>query len=102
MTRIVQRSVPAAIARRLQDAGQHPLLARLFAARGVASMQDLSTELSALLPPEGLKCIHDAAMLLADAVEANARMLIVADYDCDGATACAVGVRALRAMGGNV
>jgi len=46
--------------------------------------------------------VQDAAALLADAIEAGARMVIVADYDCDGATACAVGVRALRAFGADV
>ncbi|GAB2878986.1 single-stranded-DNA-specific exonuclease RecJ [Uliginosibacterium flavum] len=99
MTQLIQRSAPPAIARRLSEAGLHPLLARLYAARGIASASELKTDLSTLLPPEGLKGIHEAALLLADGIEANARMVIVADYDCDGATACAVGVRALRAMG---
>jgi single-stranded-DNA-specific exonuclease len=102
MTRIVQRSVPQQAARHLHNAGQHPLFARLFAARGVANVDELKTDLSALLPPAGLKGIHEGAQLLADAIEAGSRMLIVADYDCDGATACAVGIRALRSMGANV
>jgi single-stranded-DNA-specific exonuclease len=102
MTRIVQRSVPQQAARHLHNAGQHPLFARLFAARGVANVDELKTDLSALLPPSGLKGIHEGAQLLADAIEAGSRMLIVADYDCDGATACAVGIRALRSMGANV
>jgi len=102
MTRIVQRPVPQNAARHLHAAGQHPLLARLFAARGVAHVDELKTELTALLPPAGLKGIQAGAQLLADAIEAGSRMLIVADYDCDGATACAVGIRALRSMGANV
>ncbi len=102
MTRIVQRSVPQHIARHLHTAGQHPLLARLFAARGVGSADELKTELTALLPPAGLKGIHEGARLLADAIATGSRMLIVGDYDCDGATACAVGIRALRGMGANV
>ncbi|MDB5887589.1 MAG: recJ [Rhodocyclales bacterium] len=102
MTRIVQRSVPQHIARHLHAAGHHPLLARLFAARGVASADELKTELGALLPPAGLKGIQEGARLLADTIAAGARILIVADYDCDGATACAVGMRALRSMGANV
>jgi single-stranded-DNA-specific exonuclease len=102
MTRIVQRSVPQQAARHLHNAGQHPLFARLFAARGVASVDELKTDLTALLPPAGLKGIEAGAQLLADAIEAGSRMLIVADYDCDGATACAVGIRALRSMGANV
>ncbi|HSD36917.1 MAG TPA: single-stranded-DNA-specific exonuclease RecJ [Rhodocyclaceae bacterium] len=102
MTRIVQRSVPQQAARHLHNAGQHPLFARLFAARGVANVDELKTDLTALLPPAGLKGIEAGAQLLADAIEAGSRMLIVADYDCDGATACAVGIRALRSMGANV
>ena len=102
MTRLISRTIPAQPERRLAESGLHPLLARLYAARGVASLDEIKTELGALLPPEGLKGIAEAAELLADGIEAGARMLIVADYDCDGATACAVGLRALRAMGAEV
>jgi single-stranded-DNA-specific exonuclease len=63
---------------------------------------ELDTSLKNLLPPEALTGTTEAAILLADAIEAGARMVIVADYDCDGATACAVGVRALRAFGADV
>src|SRR5690606_22156036 len=56
----------------------------------------------ALIPPGGLTHVDHAARLLADAIAARKRLLIVADYDCDGATACAVGLRALRAFGANV
>ncbi|NSL54590.1 single-stranded-DNA-specific exonuclease RecJ [Uliginosibacterium aquaticum] len=99
MTRLIQRQADSRTARQLQDAGLHPLLARLYAARGIHSASELKTELAGLLPPEGLKGVADAARLLADAIEAQARMVIVADYDCDGATACAVGIRALRLLG---
>jgi len=102
MSRISTREIPAAALTRLTDAGLPPLLARLYAARGVARKEELDTALSALLPPAGLRGAQDAAVLLADAIEAEAPMLIVADYDCDGATACAVGIRALRAFGGTV
>jgi single-stranded-DNA-specific exonuclease len=83
----------------LEQAGIHPLLARLYAARGVQKIDELDTQLSALLLPEQLKGTDTAATLLADAIAAQNKILIVADYDCDGATACAVGLRALRAMG---
>ncbi|MDO6386875.1 MULTISPECIES: single-stranded-DNA-specific exonuclease RecJ [unclassified Uliginosibacterium] len=99
MTRLIQRQADSRTARQLQDAGLHPLLARLYAARGIHSASELKMDLAGLLPPEGLKGIADAARLLADAIEAQARMVIVADYDCDGATACAVGIRALRLLG---
>lgn len=99
MTRLIQRSSPTSIAHALVSTGMHPLLARLYAARGVTSTTEIKAELASMLPPEGLLSIQAAANLLADAVTTNTRMVIVADYDCDGATACAVGIRALRAMG---
>jgi single-stranded-DNA-specific exonuclease len=102
MTQIVRRNAPHGVVQQLTRAGQHPLLARLYAARGVANQVELTTDLAALLPPTGLRGIQEAAHVLADAIEADARMVIVADYDCDGATACAVGIRALRAMGAHV
>lgn len=93
------RSCDLAISQRLQASGVHPLLARLWAARGITSQDDVRLEWPAMLAPKGLTHAEHAASLLADAIAAKQRMLIVADYDCDGATACAVGLRALRAMG---
>jgi single-stranded-DNA-specific exonuclease len=87
---------------RLQEAGTHPLLAQLFAARGVKEADELELALPHLLPPKQLKGAEDAARVLADAIARGERLLIVADYDCDGATACAVGLRGLRAMGAAV
>jgi single-stranded-DNA-specific exonuclease len=102
MTRIVTRSAPPADAAALTRHGLHPVLARLYAARGVTSPDDVETALSRLLPPAGLKGCADAAALLADALAAGRRMLVVADYDCDGATACAVAVRGLRMFGAQI
>ncbi|WP_341645169.1 single-stranded-DNA-specific exonuclease RecJ [Thauera sp. SDU_THAU2] len=102
MTRIQSRPVSPQALDRLADAGLHPLLARLYAARGISRADELDTSLKHLLPPEALTGTGEAAQLLADAIEAGARMVIVADYDCDGATACAVGMRALRAFGADV
>ncbi|HEX4879096.1 MAG TPA: single-stranded-DNA-specific exonuclease RecJ, partial [Limnobacter sp.] len=78
--------------------GLHPLLARLMAARGVAGPSEAEAKLSDLLPPQGLKGIDQAAETLADALEAGARVVVVGDYDCDGATATAVAVRGLRML----
>ncbi|MFT4241510.1 MAG: single-stranded-DNA-specific exonuclease RecJ [Acidovorax sp.] len=97
--KIVARDIPPRAAWALEQAGIHPLLARLYAARGVCAPGELDDGLARLLPPAGLKGITDAARLLADAIAANQRIVIVADYDCDGATACAVGVRGLRLLG---
>lgn len=101
MTRILTRSVPPRVQWQLEQQGLHPLLARIYAARGVETRGELDYELKSLLSPSTLTNAAEAAVLLADALEAEAKILIVADYDCDGATACAVGVRALRAMAGD-
>ncbi len=102
MTQIVARRVPTRAALMLEQSGVHPLLARLFAARGVASAEQMDTRLAALLPPATLTGTAEAARMLADAIAAKKKLLIVADYDCDGATACAVGIRALRLFGADV
>ncbi len=97
--KIVARAIPPRTAWTLEQAGVHPLLARLYAARGVTGKEELDDGLARLLAPAGLLGTHEAAVLLADAVRADKRLCIVADYDCDGATACAVAVRGLRLLG---
>ncbi|WBY03475.1 single-stranded-DNA-specific exonuclease RecJ [Ramlibacter tataouinensis] len=97
--KIVPRDVPPRAAWALEQAGIHPLLARLYAARGVSDREELDDGLGRLLPPAGLKGVAEAAVLLADAIAAHQRLCVVADYDCDGATACAVAVRGLRLLG---
>ena len=93
------RRCDLSVSQRLERSGIHPLLARLWAARGIERAEDIRLEWPAMLAPNGLTHIEHAAVLLADAIAAQKKMLIVADYDCDGATACAVGLRGLRAMG---
>jgi len=97
--KITARDIPPRAAWALEQAGVHPLLARLYAARGVRDKEELDDGLARLLPPAGLKGIEQAATLLADAMAQDLRLCIVADYDCDGATACAVAVRGLRLLG---
>ena len=82
--------------------GMHPVLARIYAARRIRSVTELETDPARLLAPSLLARSSEAACLLADTVSQGKRILIVADYDCDGATACAVGMRALRSFGANV
>ena len=97
--KIIEREISPTQVDALVQSGVSPLLARLFAARGVQSPQELDTGLQHLLPPSDLKGMDAAATLLADAIAAQQRICIVADYDCDGATACAVAVRGLRMLG---
>jgi single-stranded-DNA-specific exonuclease len=97
--RIVTRPAPLPVLDRLVREGVHPVLARILAARGVSGRTDLDDALAGLQPPDSMLGIDRAAALLADAIAAKQRLLIVADYDCDGATACALGVRALRSFG---
>jgi single-stranded-DNA-specific exonuclease len=100
--KIVERAWSAADRDRLVAGGVHPVLARVYAGRAIRSAKDLEYDPALLHPPALLKGIDDAARLLADAIAAKKRLLIVADYDADGATACAVGLRALRQFGAEV
>jgi len=102
MPEITVRSVDEGICAQLVAAGCEPRLARLYAARGLTSIDELSTTLHALAPPERLSHVRDAAALLADAIARREKLLVVADYDADGATACALAVKALRSMGAHV
>ena len=102
MTEITQRTYATETARQLGDSGIPALLARIYAARGISNPLQLDTGLNQLLPFTQLKNAPQMAKLLADAISAKRRLLIVADYDADGATACAVGLRGLRALGAQV
>ena len=101
-SKLTTRPVPGRIRDMLVEQGVHPVLAAIYASRGVRSRDELERELGALLPLDQLLHADDAAVLLADAIRDGKRLLIVADYDCDGATACAVGMRALGWFGANV
>ena len=93
------RDVPPRTAWALEQAGVHPLLARLYAARGVRGPDELDDALAKLLAPSTMKGLPEAAQLLADAIAQDRSLCVVADYDCDGATACAVALRGLRLLG---
>lgn len=96
------REVNPDFEQQLQSQGIKPLMARLWAARGVSDITQTQTSWKQILAPSLLTQVEDGAKLLTDAIESGKRLLIVADYDCDGATACAVAVRALRMMGAHV
>ena len=76
-----------------------PLLRRVYAGRGIADPRQAAPRLAQLLPPDALAGIDAAVALLADAIARGARILVVGDFDADGATACAVAVRGLRLLG---
>ena len=99
---LTRRPVPAAALDRLLAGGVHPVLARVYAARGVESPEDLELGLDRLLPHGSLARADEAAVLLADAIAADRRLLIVGDYDADGATAAATGAAVLRRLGARV
>jgi single-stranded-DNA-specific exonuclease len=93
------RDVPPRPCWTLEQAGVHPLLARLYAARGVRSHDELDDAAARLLPPSDMLGTAEAAVLLADALAAHKHIVVVADYDCDGASACAVALRGLALLG---
>ena len=99
MSRIIARNIPADTHGALVAQGLTPLMARLYAARGIAGSTELDYTLKALLPYHDLKNIQPMARRLADAIDHRERLLVVADYDADGATACAVAVKGLAMLG---
>jgi single-stranded-DNA-specific exonuclease len=102
MTKIIQRSQHPDAALALQESGLSPLMARLLAARGLERAQQIRANLSDLLAPQTLTNNTSMAKLLADAIAADKALLVIGDYDADGATATAVAVKGLRAFGARV
>ena len=77
----------------------HPLLRHVYRRRPLASAEELALDLSSLLPPATLKGMDAAVQLLENALEQDQRILIVSDFDADGATSCVVAMEALRQCG---
>ncbi|MEO8331454.1 MAG: single-stranded-DNA-specific exonuclease RecJ [Gallionella sp.] len=102
MTEIIPRSIPEAAVQHLLVKGYSPALANIFAARGITDSKQLDTTFAGLLPFDNLKNASEMARLLADAIAARKKLMVIADYDADGATACAVAVRGLRAFGAQI
>lgn len=99
MVQIKQRNVEQGAYETLVHSGVQPVMARLLASRGVSERWQVEAGLARLIPPENLKGNTGMAVLLADAIAAGKRIMIVGDYDADGATATAVAVKGLRSMG---
>lgn len=102
MPEIIARPVSVSAAERLTASGYSPAIARIFSARGITLSSQLEHGLANLLPVSELKNAGTMAALLADAIAADKRLLVIADYDADGATACAVAVRGLGMFGARV
>ncbi len=102
MPEIITRRADTSAIQHLIDAGYSLALARIFAARGIADSKQLDTALAGLMPFDNLKNAREMARLLADAIAARKKLLVIADYDADGATACAVAVRGLRTFGAQI
>lgn len=102
MPQITPRNIPLNAMQHLLDKGYSHALAKIFAARGIKDEQELETSFAHLLPFDNLKNSRKMACLLADAIALGKKLLVIADYDCDGATACAVAVRGLSAFGAKV
>src|SRR3990167_4805518 len=102
MPEIPPRNIPASAVQHLLDNGYASALAKVFAARGITDSLQLDTSLAVLLPFDSLKNVREMACLLADAIAARKKLLVIADYDADGATACAVAVRGLRSFGAQI
>jgi len=102
MPKITPRTIPATAAQNLRDSGYSPAMANIFAARGITDSRQLDTTFAGLLPFDNLKNATAMARLLADAIAARKKLMVIADYDADGATACAVAVRGLRAFGAQI
>ena len=77
----------------------NPVLARIYASRGIHDLNGLGRSLSELLPDSGLSGLDEAVRRLVKALENREKIIIVGDFDCDGATSTAVAVLALRMMG---
>jgi len=102
MVNIVERAFDIGAAKNLASSGLPKILARVLAARGIRETAQLDVTLARLIPPERLTNANAMAVLLADAIAKQKTLLVVGDYDCDGATATAVAMRALKCMGAKV
>jgi single-stranded-DNA-specific exonuclease len=100
--KIIQRQVNDAVMNQLMGEGVSPMLAKLYAARGISNVKELELSLAQIIPPDQLTNNATIARLLADAIAEKKKILIVGDYDADGATATAVAVKGLLSMGAQV
>ena len=100
MEKIIQRRQnPGAVPAALRGAAIHPLLAQIYVSRGITSPAELALQLAHLHPPEQLLNVDKAANMLADALASGLKIVVVGDFDADGATSTALAVSVLKAFG---
>lgn len=99
MSKISRRTIPAAALAELTSAGIDPILAKLYASRGMTDKKELDLSIGGMIPPSKLKGAVEAAKILADAIENNLKIVISCDFDVDGCSAGSIGIRALKMMG---
>ena len=102
MHNITVRATDQSALASLQASNLPPLLSQLFASRGLKNADETIATLDKLLAPNTLKNNAEMAVHLADAIVQNKQLLVIGDYDADGATATAVAVKGLRQMGARV
>lgn len=99
LTQIVRQVMPSEPEADDCPAHVHPLLWRIYRSRGIGDAQELERELGALIPPDRMAGLDAAVTELATAIEGSQRILVIGDFDADGATSCALAVLALRTFG---
>lgn len=103
MSKIIRtRTYSTSQVTQLTSAGMHPLLAQLLVARGVSAQHEVDSGLKHLIPPDQLLNSNWMAQQLVECITQQRKILVVGDYDADGATATAVAVKGLRGMGAQV
>lgn len=100
--RFLTRKIDSNQIKTLEDEGISYGMARILAGRGVESAESLVYDLRKAIPVSQLTNVDTMAKLLADKIAAGHKFVLVADYDSDGATSCAIGMRAMRAFGANI
>lgn len=99
---IQERPFDHQVVRNLINSGLNPILARIFAARGIETNEDIQESFNNLIPPFSMKGIAQAAEIITHAILRKEKIIILSDYDCDGATGCALGHEALYKLGADI
>lgn len=100
--KLINKKINEAIKQQLIDAGRHPLVAQILAARKITSSQDVEYPIELLLSPDELLNCNEAANFLSHAIRDQKKITIVGDYDADGASGSSVAILGFRLLGTEV